>query len=141
MCTVMALITLEPIFTLPNAKLVGVTVMSIVPVPLTGTCCGLVAVLSLTERVALCGPRALVVNPIAIVQVARCASPPGGQLVAPVAANSESFEVTLPINNKFVPVFVTVRFLVAVSPTGEAPSASEVGTEIEVVGVAVAVAV
>ena len=80
-------------------------------------------------------------NPIAIVQVARCASPPGGQVVAPVAANSGSFEVTLPMNSKFVPVFLTVMFLVAVSPTGKLPIASEVVTDIEVVGVAVGVAV
>jgi hypothetical protein len=45
------------------------------------------------------------------------------------------------MNSGFVPVFLTVRFLVIVSPTGELPRASEAGTEIEVVGVAVGVAV
>jgi hypothetical protein len=45
------------------------------------------------------------------------------------------------MNSKFVPVFLTVRFWVTVSPTGELPIASEAGTEIEVVGVAVGVAV
>ena len=69
------------------------------------------------------------------------ASPPPGHVVAPVAANSGSFEVTLPMNSRFVPVFLTVRFLVTVSPTGELPIASEAGTEIEVVGEAVGVAV
>ena len=53
MCTVMALVALAPIFTLPNAKVAGVTVMSIVPVPLTAACCGLVAALSSTESIAL----------------------------------------------------------------------------------------
>ena len=109
--------------------------------PLTATCCGLAAALSLIESVALCGPSALGVKPIAIVQLPKCASPAGGQLVAPVAANSGSFEVTLPTNSRFVPVFRTVRFLMTVFPTGELPIASEAGTEIEVVGVAVGVAV
>ena len=80
-------------------------------------------------------------KPIAIVQLARCASPPGGQVVAPVAANSGSFDVTLPTNSGLVPVFLTVRFLVTVLPTGELPIASVAGTEIEVVGTAVGVAV
>ena len=98
--------------------------------------------MSWTISVALRVPSALGVKPIAIVQLAKCASPVGGQVVAPVAATSDGlFEVTLPMNSKFVPVFTTVRFLVAVSPTGEEPSASEAGTEIEVVGVAVEVAV
>lgn len=113
----------------------------IVPVPLTATLCGLVAVLSLIDSVPLLAPIALGVNPMAIVQLARCASPLGGQVVAPVAANSEPLEVTPPTNNKFVPMFLTVMFLMSVSPTGELPIASVVGTEIEVVGVAVAVGV
>jgi hypothetical protein len=62
-------------------------------------------------------------------------------VVTPVAANSGAFEVTLPMNSRFVPVFLTVRFLVMVSPTGELAIAREAGTEIEAVGVAVAVAV
>ena len=81
------------------------------------------------------------VKPIAIVQVARCASPPGGQVVAPVAANSGSFEVTLPMNSEFAPVFLTVMFLVTVSPTGELPRASEVGIKADVHGSGVAVGV
>jgi hypothetical protein len=107
--------------------------MSTVPVPLAATCCGLLDALSLTESVALCAPSVLGVNPIAIVHVAKCANPPPGQVVAPVAANSGSFEVTLPMNSKFVPVFWTVMFLVTVSPTGEFPKASEAGT-VTVVG-------
>ena len=67
-------------------------------------------------------------------QVARCASPVGGQFVAPVAANSGSLEVTPPMNNKFVPMFLTVMFLMSVSPTGELPIVSVAGTEIQVVG-------
>ena len=70
------------------------------PVPLAAKCCGLVDALSWTESVALCAPLVLGVNPIAIVQVARCASPPPGQVV-PVSANSGSFEVTLPMNSRF----------------------------------------
>jgi hypothetical protein len=140
LCTAIDVVFLEPIFTLPNAKLAGVTVMSTVPVPVAATCCGLLAVLSVTEIVALCGPSPLGVNPIAIVQLAKCASPPPGQVV-PVSANSASFEVTLPTNSGCVPVFLTVRFLVTVSPAGELPIASDAGTEIEVVGVAVGVAV
>ena len=141
MCTVIVSVAFEPIFTLANPKLAGVTVISTVPVPLAATCCGLLDALSLTESVALCAPIVLGVKPIAIVQVAKCASPPGGQLVAPVAANSGSFEVTLPTNSRFVPAFLTVRFLVTAFPTGELPIASEAGTVIEVVGVAVGVAV
>jgi hypothetical protein len=67
----------------------------IVPVPVNATCCGLVGVLSVSVSVALRAPSVLGVKPIAIVQVAKCGSPPGGQVVAPVAANSGSFEVTL----------------------------------------------
>ena len=67
----------------------------IVPVLVNATCCGLVGVLSETDSVALRTPSVLGVKPIAIVQVRPGASPPGGQVVAPVAANSGSFEVTL----------------------------------------------
>jgi len=141
LCSTIALTAFEPSFTLPNAKLVGVTDIVIVPVPLTATLCGLLDALSLTDSVALCSPSALGVNPIAIVQVARCANPPAGHVVAPVAANSGSFEVTLPTNNMFAPVFFTVMILVTVFPTGELPIAREAGTEMEVVGVAVAVGV
>ena len=57
--------------------------MSIVPVPESATLCGLVAVLSLIDSVALRAPSALGVKPIAIVQVRPGASPipPGGQVV------------------------------------------------------------
>src|SRR5260370_15843223 len=98
--------------------MVGVTVIVSVPVPLAATCCGLVPVLSLTESVALCGPSALGVKPIAMVQLKVGASPPGGQLVAPVAANSALFEVTLCMYSGCGPVFFTVRFFVTVFPTG-----------------------
>jgi hypothetical protein len=135
------LVAFDPIFVLLNMKLVGVTDMSIVPVPVAATCCGLVLVLSLTKSVALCIPSVLGVNPIAIVQVCMDASPPPGQVVAPVAANSGSFEVTLPMNNNFVPVFLTVMFLVTLSLTGTLPKASALVVVREVVGVAVGVAV
>jgi len=90
--------------------------MSAVPVPLTATLCGLVDVLSKTCSVALRVPSAFGVNPIAILQLRPCASPVGGQVLTPVAANSAgSDEVTLSMNSGLVlPVFTTVRFLVLV---------------------------
>ena len=138
--TVTVLTTLVPNVVLPIAKLFGVTVMSTVPVPNSATCCGLVAVLSLTESVALRAPSASGVKPIAIVHVRVGESPPAGQVVAPVANSAGSLEVTLPMNSRCVPVFLTVRFLVDVSPTEVLEKASDVGTDI-VVGVLVAVGV
>ena len=135
LCTVIALTFVDPIFVLVNMKLAGVTVISIVPVPERATCCGLVGVLSLTDSVALRAPKAPGVKRIAIVQVWPGASPPDGQVVAPVAANSGSFELTLPMSNGLIlPVFLTVMFLVTVSPTGELPKASDAGTEMVVGG-------
>src|SRR5260370_21490298 len=118
----MGLVGFGASFTVAKGKVVGVTVMSATPVPLAATCCGLLAALSWTDSVALCGPSALGVNPIAIVQVIVGASPPPGQVVAPVAANSGSFVVTLTMNSGFVPVFLTVMFLLTVSPTGSSPT-------------------
>src|ERR1700691_6287297 len=87
--------------------------------------------------VAVRAPSPLGVKPIAIVQLVSGAIPVVGQVVGPVAANSASDEVTL-TNSGFVwPVFLTVRFLTILSPTGELPSASEAATEIVVGALAI----
>src|ERR1035437_3131613 len=117
--------------------------MSTVPVPLAVTCCGLVAVLSLTVSVAERAPVSLGVKPIAIVQVPVGASPlpPDGQVEVPTANSAGLLDETLLTNSTAWPVFLTVRFLVTVSPTGAFPNASDVGTDATDVGVAVGVAV
>src|SRR5208337_2351753 len=135
---------LEPSFTLPNASLAGVTVMSTVPVPLSVTCCGLVAVLSLSVSVALCAPSVLGVNATPSVHNALGATVTGiaPHVPVPLTAYSESDGIALEMTSELVlPVFSTVRFFVTVSPTGSLPNASDAVTNIEVVGVAVGVAV
>jgi hypothetical protein len=51
-----------PTLTLPNARLVGVTVAWATPVPETGTVCGLPGALSATLRIPLAGPIVVGVN-------------------------------------------------------------------------------
>ena len=113
----------------------GVIVRSTVPVPLSATCCGLVAVLSLIESVALCEPAAFGVNATPSVQDVLGATVTGiaPHVPAPVTAYSVgSDEVTLPMNSGFVPMFATVMVLLTVSPTGELPNANEAVTDTEV---------
>ena len=137
--TVISLVALEPSVTLPNAKLGGKTVIVIVPLPLSATLCGLVAVLSLSVSVARRAPRSRGVKPIAMVQVRPGASPlpSDGQVEVPTANSAGSDEVTLPMNSGLVlPVLLTTSFMVAVSPCGEPGKLSESGTEMEVGGCA-----
>ena len=68
-----ALIT--PMATVPKLKLVGES-FAVVPMPLSGTCCGLPAALSVTLRAALRVPFAVGLNVTLIVQLAPAASEP-----------------------------------------------------------------
>ncbi len=52
---VTALALVAPTFTEPKLRLVGVS-SAVVPIPLSGTCCGLPAALSVTVRFALRAP-------------------------------------------------------------------------------------
>src|SRR5277367_1613890 len=99
---------------------------------MSAMCCWLVGVLSSIDSVALRAPSAFGVNPIVIVQLASGASPAVGQVVAVSANSARSDEVALR-NSGFVwPVFLMVRLLVILSPTGELPSASDAATVIVV---------
>ena len=62
-----ALVT--PMATVPKVKLVGES-FAVVPVPLSGTCCGLPAALSVTLRAALRVPLAVGLKVTLIVQLA-----------------------------------------------------------------------
>ena len=62
-----------PTFTEPKVKLVGES-FAVVPVPLSDTCCGLPAALSVTLRAALRVPLAVGLKVTLIVQLAPAAS-------------------------------------------------------------------
>ena len=136
---------LTPNFTLPNARLVFDRDISAMPVPDNAECCGPVLALSKTISVALCAPTALGVNDTPSVQVVLGATVIGiaPQVPPPLKAYSAgsddiAFEM---ISGLVDPVFLIVRFFVAVWPTGTLPNASDAVTVIEVVGVEVGVAV
>src|SRR5208337_1753512 len=96
------------------------------------TLCGLDAVLSEIISVARRASRSRGVKPIAIVQLWPGASPipPDGQVEVPTANSAGSEEVTLSMNSGLVvPVLLTARLTVAVSPTGEPGKPSESGKE------------
>jgi hypothetical protein len=143
--TLKASIPLSPNFTLPNTRLLFVSVRSTMPVPLSATCCGLLAALSLSVSVAPCGPVASGVNATPSVQDFLGATVTGIAPHVPVprrAYSAGSDDVALEMISELVfPVLVTVRFFATVWPTATLPNASEAVTDIEVVGVAVAVGV
>ena len=66
-----ALVT--PTVTEPKLRLVGES-LAVVPMPLSGTCCGLPAALSVTIRAAVRVPEAVGLNLMLIVQLAPAAS-------------------------------------------------------------------
>jgi hypothetical protein len=68
------------------------------------------------------------------------ARPVAGHVEAPGANSAGSFDDTPSKKNRLEPVFLIVRLLRTVSPTGELPNDRDVGREM-VVGVAVAVGV
>ena len=133
-----------PNFTLPNIRLLLVVVRPAMPVPVSDTCCGLVAVLSVSVNDALFAPIALGVNATPIVQFVLGATVMGitPQVPVPLRAYSESDGVALEITSECVaPVFATVTVFVNVWPTAVLTNASEAVTDTVVVGVAVAVGV
>ncbi len=114
------------------------------PVPVSVTCCGLVVVLSVKVRVALCAPIALGAKLIPSVQLVLGATVMGMGPHVPVPARAYSGldGVALEMISALVaPVLVIVRFLVRDWPTATFPNADEAVTEIVVIGVAVAVGV
>jgi hypothetical protein len=126
---------LAPNFTLPNTRLLFEVVRSTMPVPLSDTRCGLVAVLSLIESVALCAPAAPGVNATASVHDVPGATITGiaPHVPVPLGAYSESDGVPLEMTRGARPEFRTVRSLVTVWPTATFPNASEAVTDIEVI--------
>jgi len=136
---------LAPNFTLPKTKLVFERESPAMPLPDSADCCGLVAALSNRVNVALCPPTEFGANDTPSVQFVFGASVIGIAPQVPVPLNVDSagsddiaFEM---ISGLVDPVFLTVRFLVAVWPTGTLPNASDAVTVIDVVGVEVGVAV
>ena len=133
-----------PNFTLANVRLLLVVMRPAMPVPVSDTCCGLVAALSLIVSDALCAPIALGVNATPIVQFVLGATVIGiaPQVPVPLKAYSESDGVALEIVSECdAPVFATVTFFVTVWPIATLPNASEAVTDTVVVGVAVVVGV
>ena len=131
---------MAPNFTLPNTRLLFVVVRSTRPVPLSATCCGLLAVLSKICSVALRTPAALGVNATPSVQDFMGATVTGiaPHVPVPLRAYSESDGVAPEMTSELeAPWFWTVRFFVSVCPTRTFPKASDAVTDIEVVGVAV----
>jgi hypothetical protein len=126
---------LAPNFTLPNTRLLFEVVRSTMPVPLRATRCGLVAVLSLIESVALCAPAAAGVNATASVHEVSGSTVTGiaPHVPVPLGAYSESDGVALEITRGARPEFRTVRSLVTVWPIATFPNASEAVTDIEVI--------
>lgn len=114
------------------------------PVPLSATCCGLLVALSKTCSVALCAPAALGANATPSVHddLGATVTGIGPHVPVPLRAYSESDDVAAEMTSELgLPVLSTVRFLATVWPTATLPNAIEAVTVIEVVGVAVGVAV
>src|SRR6202046_2233819 len=134
-----------PNFVSLNTRLLLVVVRPAMPVPVSVTCCGLVVELSTTASEAGCAPTALGENEIPSVQCVPCASVMGSgpQVPVPLRAYSGSEGVAGETGSVLVlPLLVTVPVvLVEVCPTAVLAKASDAVTDIEVVGVAVAVAV
>src|SRR5690348_840429 len=106
-----------PLFTLcdPKPRLVGDASRSGVgaPVPLSDTCCGLLAALSVKLRLALLVPTACGANRTATVQLALIATvpPPTGQVPPAAIAKSAAFVpvTAIPVTlNAELPLFVSV---------------------------------
>jgi hypothetical protein len=125
-----------PTVTLPKLRLVGVS-SAVVPVPLSGTCCGVPAALSVTVRFALRAPVVDGLNVRLIVQLAAAAR----ELVQVVAVSGKS-AASAPVTAMLlivivvVPMLVSVTFLTGlVKPTASVPNPSGAGTSLAVVPV------
>jgi len=125
-----------PTFTDPKLRLVGVS-SAVVPVPLSGTCCGLPAALSVTVKFALRAPVVDGLNVRLTVQLAAAASELP-QVVAVSGKSAASAPVTamLLIVIAVAPTLVSVTFSTGlVRPTAKVPKASGVGASLAVVPV------
>jgi hypothetical protein len=125
-----------PTVTFPKLRLVGVS-SAVVPVPLSGTCCGLPAALSVTVRFALRAPVVVGLNVRLTVQLAAAARELP-QVVAVSGKSPASAPVTamLLIVSVVVPMLVRVTFLTGlVKPTASVPNPNGVGTSLAVVPV------
>jgi hypothetical protein len=123
-----------PTFTEPKLRLVGVS-SAVVPVPLSGTCCGLPLALSVTVKFALRAPVADGLNVRLTVQLAAAARELP-QVVAVSGKSAASAPVTaiLLMVSAVVPTLVSVTFLTAlVKPTANAPKPRGVGESLAVV--------
>jgi hypothetical protein len=125
-----------PTVTEPKLKLLGVS-SAVVPVPLSGTCCGLPAALSVTVKFALRAPVVDGLNVKLTVQFAAAASELP-QVVAVSGKSAASAPVTamLLMVSAVVPMLVSVTFLTAlVRPTAKVPKPRGVGASLAVVPV------
>ena len=114
------------------------------PVPLSETLWDPVAPLSVSVSVARCAPGALGVNATPSRHALLGATVTGiaPHVPVPLRTYSGSDSVAPETTSELVlPVFLTVRFFVTVSPVATLPKASGAVTDMEVVGVAVAVGV
>ena len=125
-----------PTVTLPKLRLVGVS-SAVVPVPLSGTCCGLPAALSVTVKLALRAPVVDGLNVRLTVQLAAAARELP-QVVAVSGKSRASAPVTamLLIVIAVVPMLVSVTFFTGlVRPTASVPKPNGVGISLAVVPV------
>jgi len=98
-----------PTFTEPKLRLVGVS-SAVVPVPLSGTCCGLPAALSVTARFALRAPVVDGLNVRLTVQLAAAAS-----LLPQVVAVSGKSAASAPVTAILLMVSAVLPTLVSVT--------------------------
>ena len=109
---------MAPNFTFPNERLFTDVVRSATPVPLSATCCGLVAALSVSVSVAPCAPSAPGVNATPRVQFALGATVIGIAPHVPVPLRTYSAgsdDIALDTTSECVaPVLVIVRLFVTV---------------------------
>src|ERR1700751_2548951 len=119
---VMALATLTPVATSPNDRLAGAN-LAVVPVPLSGTCCGLPVALSVMLMAAERAPVAAGLKSTLIVQAALTARE-APQVVAVLMNSALLLPVIamLEMASAAVPVFFSVTLCTAlVTPTATAP--------------------
>ncbi len=129
-----ALVT--PTATVPKLRLLGVS-SAVVPVPLSGTSCGLPAALSVTVKFALRAPVVDGLNVRLMVQLAAAARELP-QVVAVSGKSAASVPVTamLLMVSAVVPMLVSVTFLTAlVRPTAKVPKPRGMGASLAVVPV------
>ena len=125
-----------PTVTVPKFRLVGER-LAVVPIPLSGTCCGLPLALSVTVKLAVRLPVVEGLNVRLTVQLLAAAKELA-QVVAVSGKSAASVPVTamLVMVNVVVPTLVSVTFLTAlVTPNATVPKFTGVGESLAVVPV------